>query len=249
MGKIISFINQKGGCGKTTSSVAVSYALQEKYRVLAIDLDAQCNLSSSMCVQNKEVNTYSVLKGEKPFRTIKVTSNLEVLPASLDLSSFSLEMSQEPGKEYLLSEALEPVKDNYDFIILDCSPNLGLLSLNALTASDFYIIPLLPHHLNIQGLTILHEVAEKVKRRINPNLELAGILLNQFSPHKVLHRDIRSVLEKHFGDKLFKTYIRENIALAEAPSTGKSIFTYAPNSNGAKDYLNFASELVTRLKR
>lgn len=244
MTKIVSFINQKGGVGKTTSSVSIAAALANLgYRTLAIDLDGQCNLSSSFGIEEEEVNTYSVLKEDKKFKTISVIENLEVLPASIDLSALELELSAEPGKEYILSELCQNIKKNYDYILLDCSPNLGLISLNALAASDFFIIPLLPHHLSIQGLAKLMEIADKVKRRLNEKLELGGIIITQFNNHKVLHKDTAEVIKEHFGEKLFYPFVRENISLAEAPSSGTDIFRYAPHSNGAQDYLALAEEI------
>lgn len=245
MGKIIAFINQKGGVGKTTTTASVAAGMAKLgLKTLAVDLDAQCNLTTSFGVVDANSNTYSTLKGQIQFNPIKLNSHLEILPSSVDLSAFELEMSAEPGKEYLLSELLGSVTDQYDYILLDCSPNLGLISINALTAADFYIIPLLPHHLSIQGLTKLLEIADKVKKRLNPKLEMRGIVLTQYNNHKVLHKDIAMVIKNHFGEKLLKTVVRENISLAEAPISGTDIFEYAPKSSGAEDYLNLTKEII-----
>ncbi|WP_291861673.1 ParA family protein [Marinilabilia sp.] len=159
------------------------------------------------------------------------------LPATLDLAAFELEMASEPGKEYLLKEALERVSCLLDFIIIDCSPNLGLLTVKALTAIDYYICPVLPHHLSIFGFSSMIEVVDKVQRRLNPNLDLAGIVMPQFNKHNELHRDTAEVIKSHFGNKLFLSTIPENIALAEAPSSGKSNFDYSPQSTGAIEYM------------
>lgn len=245
MGKIIAFINQKGGVGKTTTTASVAAALANMgHRTLVIDLDGQCNLTTSFGVEDMTVNSYNAMKGEKPFKAVEIYPKLHVLPSSLDLSAFELEMATEPGKEYLLKELLAPVLSKYDYILLDCSPNLGLISVNALSAADFYIIPMLPHHLSIQGLTKLMEVTDKVKRRINSKLELGGIVITQYNNHKVLHKDIAEVIKSHFGEKLFSTFIRENISLAEAPCSGTDVFRYAPKSNGAEDYLRLAREIT-----
>ncbi|WP_010662366.1 ParA family protein [Marinilabilia salmonicolor] len=245
MGKIIAFINQKGGVGKTTTTASVASGMaQSGLKTLAIDLDAQCNLTTSFGITDFKVNTYNTLKGQIELDPIKLDEHLTILPASVDLSAFELEMSAEPGKEYLLKELLEPILDQYDYILLDCSPNLGLVSINALTAADLYIIPLLPHHLSIQGLTKLLEITDKVKKRLNPNLEMGGIVLTQYNKRKVLHRDIAQVVKEHFGQKLLNTVIRENISLAEAPSSGTDIFQYAPKSNGAEDYLILTKEII-----
>jgi chromosome partitioning protein len=245
MGKIIAFINQKGGVGKTTTTASVAAGMAHLgLSTLAIDLDAQCNLTTSFGITDFSVNTYKTLKSQKHFKPIPINQHLAVLPSSVDLSAFELEMSAEPGKEYLLKELLEPILDQYDYILLDCSPNLGLVSINALTAADLYVIPLLPHHLSIQGLTKLLEITDKVKKRLNPGLEMGGIVLTQYNNRKVLHRDIGQVVQEHFVQKLFKTVIRENISLAEAPSSGADIFQYAPKSNGAEDYLNLTKEII-----
>ncbi len=248
MAKIVSFINQKGGVGKTTTAVSVAAALSNNsYRVLLIDLDAQCNAGTSLGISNAAVNTYSVFKGD-PIKVVQVNENLFMLPSSLNVSTLDLELVNEPGKEQLLVEILAPIQDHFDFILLDCSPNLGLISINALVVSNYYIIPLLPHHLSIQGISKLLEVVDKVRRRINNKIELGGIVLCQYGERKVLHQDTSEVIKSHFGDKLFSTVIRENISLAEAPSVGKSIFEYAPKSNGAVDYMNLTQEILQKLK-
>ncbi|MBK3518724.1 ParA family protein [Carboxylicivirga marina] len=245
--KIISFINQKGGVTKTTSCISVASAMARKgLKVLVCDLDQQCNASASLGVLEAEINAYSVLKGQCDLDIINVTDNLYLLPASNDLAAFDLEMSSEPGTEFLLKEALQPLKQ-VDVILIDCSPSLGLLTLNALTASDSYICPVLPNHLSVAGMSKLVEIADKVQRRLNPRLSLLGVLLSQFNSRKILHQDTASVIKAHFGDKLFRTVIRENISLAEAPSSGKSIFDYAPQSNGAIDYMNLTNEILEKL--
>ncbi|WP_289055519.1 ParA family protein [Carboxylicivirga marina] len=247
--KIISLLNQKGGVGKTTSSVSISHALSMKgYKVLLVDLDAQCNASESLGVNSSKVNVYSVLKGQEKLDFINASDNFYLLPASLDLAAFELEMSSEAGREYLLKEALEPVIAHLDFIIIDCSPNLGLLTINALTASEYYICPVLPHHLSITGFSTLLEVVNKIKRRLNEKLKLAGIIMTQFNKHKVLHRETAEVIQSHFEDKLFSTTIPENISLAEAPTSKQSIMDYAPTSKGAIAYRQLTEEIINKLK-
>ncbi|MBI9063346.1 MAG: ParA family protein [Marinilabiliaceae bacterium] len=246
--KLISLLNQKGGVGKTTSSVSISSALSMKgYKVLLVDLDAQCNATTSLGVLEPDTTVYSILKGQSKLDLHPVTENLFLLPASNDLAAFDLEMSAEPGKEYLLKELLEPIDKHFDYIIIDCSPTLGLLTLNALTASNYFICPVLPHHLSIAGMSKLMEVTDKVQRRLNPKLTLGGIILSQFNSRKILHQDTANVIKAHFGDKLFNSVIRENISLAEAPSSGKSIFEYAPQANGAVDYMQLTKEILKKL--
>ena len=175
---------------------------------------------------------------------MQVMNNLSLIPSSIDFCALENEMNNEPGREYLLKELLIPVKDQYDFILIDCSPSIGLIALNALSACDTFIIPVLPHHLSIQGLSGLSDVAKKIKSRINSNLKLEGVLITQFCYRKVLHRDVQKALKNHFKGRLYNSTIRENISLAEAPSTGMDIFRYAPNSNGAEDYLKLCEEFL-----
>lgn len=248
MAKIISIINQKGGVGKTTTTCSLAAALSLKGKnVLLVDLDPQNNASQSLGVRDCENNIYQALKGESQLLPIEIMDNLSLVPSSMDLSALENEMNGEPGREFLLKEILETVRfQQYDFILIDCSPSIGLISLNALSACDTFIIPVLPHHLSIQGLSGLAEVAKKIKSRINPKLKLEGVLLTQFSYRKVLHRDVQNALKNHFKGRLYNTTIRENIALAEAPSAGMDIFRYAPNSNGAEDYLKLCEEFLSK---
>jgi len=247
MSKIISIINQKGGVGKTTTTCSLASALSlHNKKVLAIDLDSQCNLSLSLGIKDSEVNSYKLLKGIQPFKPIVINENFDLIPSSIDLSAFELEMSNEPGREYLLREIIEKEKAKYDYILIDCSPSLGLVSLNALTASDSFIVPVLPHHLSIQGLSKLMEVTSKIRSRLNPNLELEGVLFTQFNGRKIMHKDTLEVINNHFTGKVYSTFIRENIALAEAPSAGLDIFRYAPESNGATDYSELCKELIAK---
>lgn len=247
MAKIISIINQKGGVGKTTTTCSLANALSLKgKKVLLVDMDPQSNLSQSLGIGDFENNIYQALKQETEFLPIEVMNNLSLVPSCMDLSALENEMNNEPGREYLLKELLEPVKDQYDFILIDCSPSIGLIALNALSACDTFIIPVLPHHLSIQGLSGLADVAKKIKSRINSKLKLEGVLITQFSHRKVLHRDVQIALKNHFKGRLYNTTIRENISLAEAPSAGLDIFRYAPNSNGAEDYLKLCEEFLTK---
>ncbi|MDE5418489.1 ParA family protein [Labilibaculum sp. DW002] len=247
MTKIISIINQKGGVGKTTTTCSLAAALSRSgHKVLGVDLDPQCNLSQSLGVKSQDDNVYNLLKGNCEFKPISIDENFHLLPSSIDLSAFEVELSNEPGREFSLREAILEIRSDYDYILIDCSPSLGLTSLNALTASDSFLVPILPHHLSIQGLSKLLELTDKIKTRLNNKLELEGILLTQFSPRKVMHRDISEVIKEHFGSKLYKTFIRENIALAEAPSAGIDIFRYAPKSNGAEDYLSLCEEFLSK---
>lgn len=248
MGNIVSVSNHKGGVGKTTSAVNIGAALaQLGHKVLLIDLDPQANLSQSLGLEGKEPNTYQLLKGERAV-PINVAERLDVMPSSLDLSGAEVELAGEAGREYILREALEAVKFRYDHILIDCPPSLGLLTLNALTASDEVLIPIQPHYLAAQGLAKLLEVVDKVAKRLNKRLRVGSILVTLYDGRKVLNRDVLEALEARFPKELLSTRIRENIALAEAPTQGLDIFRYAPKSNGAEDYLAAGRELLERMK-
>ena len=248
MGNIISVSNHKGGVGKTTSTVNIGAALaQLGHKVLLIDLDPQANLSQSLGLEGKEPNTYQLLKGERAV-PINVAERLDVMPSSLDLSGAEVELAGEAGREYILREALEAVKFRYDHILIDCPPSLGLLTLNALTASDEVLIPIQPHYLATQGLAKLLEVVGKVGQRLNKRLKVGSILVTLYDGRKVLNRDVLEALEGRFPKELLSTRIRENIALAEAPTQGLDIFRYAPKSNGAEDYLAAGRELLERMQ-
>jgi len=247
MTKTIAVINYKGGTCKTSTVSSLASALQLKgYIVLTIDMDGQANLSLSFGINDDENNTYNLLRGKCSLRPIEIKENLWVIPSTIDLNALDTEMALEPGKEYTLKEKLEPIKNQYDFILLDCAPSIGLTTLNALTAADMYLIPITPGHYSLKGLTSLLSVANKVKARLNNKLELEGVLVARYSKRTVFHRQVYDALVKKFGGKVYKTTIRENIALVEASSMKQSIFEYAPKSNGAYDYSLFCDEFLSK---
>lgn len=249
MGNIISVSNHKGGVGKTTTTVNIGAALAVLgHKVLLIDLDPQANLSQSLGLEGKEPNIYQLLKGEGKPSPVNVAERLDVIPSSLDLSGAEVELAGEAGREYILEEILQPLKFRYDYILIDCPPSLGLLTINALTASEEVLIPIQPHYLAAQGLSKLLEVVEKVRKRLNKRLKVGSILITLYDGRKVLNRDVLEALEGRFPNELLKTRIRENIALAEAPTQAVDIFRYAPKSNGAEDYLAAGRELLEKMK-
>jgi chromosome partitioning protein len=249
MKNIITFCNHKGGVGKTTTTVNIGAALAKmNKRVLLFDLDPQCNLTQSLGINNPSANLYDLLENKSNFQPICVTNNLYVIPASVDLAGLELKLSNEPGREYVLKELIYSIKENFDFILIDCPPSLGLLTLNALTAASKTIIVLQAEFLAMHGLSRILDIIEKVKNRINPELILEGVVITQYNSRKVLNKDIVNTVESHLKDKVFNTYIRENISLAEAPSAGLDIFRYNQNSNGAEDYMKLAKEFLNRLK-
>lgn len=247
MGKVISISNHKGGVGKTTSAINIGAGLNIlKKRVLLIDLDPQANLSQSLGLIDQDKNIYGALKGDYKLEPISVLKGLDVIPSTLDLSGAEIELSSEPGREYILKELIEEVRASYDYIIIDSPPSLGLLTINSFTAADEIIIPLQAQFLAMQGLAKLVEVVEKIKSRLNKGLKIGGVFITQYDGRKVLNRDVVDSINTHFKSEVFETKIRDNIALAEAPAQGLDIFRYNSKTNGAEDYLSLAKEIIKR---
>ena len=243
--KVITISNHKGGVGKTTSAINLGAGLNKLgKKVLLIDLDAQANLSQSLGLINQEKNIYGAIKGDYKLTPVTVLKGLDVVPSTLDLSGAEVELSGEAGREYILRELIEPIRKHYDYIIIDSPPSLGLLTINAFTASDEIFIPLQAQYLALQGLTKLIEVIDKIKKRLNKKVKVGGVLITQYDNRKVLNRDIVEAVKSHFKNELFKTKIRDNIALAEAPTQGVDIFRYNSKSKGAEDYLALCKEVI-----
>ncbi len=249
MGKVIAISNHKGGVGKTTSAINFGAGLaKSKKKVLLIDFDAQTNLTQSLDINNTSCDIYSLLKGECEAKPINLFKNFHVIPAVSALSAAEIELASEAGREYILIEAIEDIRDNYDYIIIDCPPSLGLLTINAFTAADEVLIPMQAEYLALQGIGKLLGLVEKIKKRLNKNLKISGIFITQFDKRKVLNRYVYETIESHFGKKVYDTKIRSNVALAEAPNSGLDIFRYQKNSNGADDYFKFTKEYLKREK-
>ena len=247
MSKVITISNHKGGVGKTTSAINIGAGLNRLgKRVLLIDLDPQANLSQSLGIIDPEQTIYGAIRGEYKVKPVEVVKDLHVIPSTLDLSGAEIELSGEAGREYILSEVIEPFKASYDYIIIDSPPSLGLLTINALTASQEVLIPLQAQYLALQGLTKLVEVIDKIQRRLNKTLELGGVFITQYDSRKILNRNVVATIDSHYKEKVFNTKIRDNVALAEAPTQGLDIFRYQPNSNGAEDYTSLCSEILLR---
>lgn len=250
--RVIAFINQKGGVSKTTGVVNIGYGLHALNRkVLLLDMDPQAHLTYSLGIESHELenSTYSLLKGESPVSDVIVhRKGVDILPASLELSGAEIELSSMPGREVLLKESLASLHSEYDYVLIDCPPSLGLLTLNALTAASEVYIPLLPEFLALRGVRKLMEVVEIVRKRLNPVIHITGVLISRFDNRKILHKEIVENVKSVFGKAVFDTYIRENIAIAEAPSYGENIFEYKPNSNGAADYEALCLEIIKQEK-
>ncbi len=250
MAIIISMLNHKGGVGKTTSAINIGAGMVELgKRVLLIDLDPQANLTVSLGVPRQRYTIYEALRGESELVPYTVREGLDVVISTLDLSGAEMELINEAGREFILRELFESIQEDYDYIIIDCPPSLGLLTLNALTSSDYVIIPLQTEFLALQGLAKIKQVIDKVRFRLNKKLQIAGVIATMYDSRKVLNRDVVETIRKYFGEKVFDTLIRDNVALAEAPAQRKDIFQYSPKSSGAEDYLNLCKEILARTEK
>lgn len=247
--RVIAVVNQKGGVGKTTSVVNVGAGLALLgQKVLLVDLDAQAHLTYSLGIaaDELELSVYDLLTGEAPLEEVLIErGGLALIPASIGLTAAEFELSSEAGREALLKKALAGVS-GYDFIFVDCPPNLGLLTLNALTTAKEVFVPLPPEFLAIKGLNNLSEMADKVSERLNPGLGVTGIIVTLFDQRLRLHQEVLESLRATLGGRLFGTVIRRNVALAEATSFGQSIFEYMPTSHGARDYRALCKEILER---
>lgn len=253
MAKVICIANQKGGVGKTTTSVNLSAALaQLKKRVLLIDMDPQGNASSGLGIkrhEHQDSNIYHVLIGEKSLAEILVQTPLDrlfVATANPDLVGAEIELVDVPEREYKLKNALKPFQDEFDYILIDCPPSLGLLTLNALTAADSFLVPLQCEYYALEGLSQLLNTAGLVKKSLNPKLHIEGIALTMFDTRNNLSHQVVQEIKTHFADKVFHAIIPRNVRLSEAPSHGQSILQYDSRSIGSIKYMELAQELLMR---
>ena len=248
MSKIIAFANHKGGVSKTTSVANIGAILsQEGKKVLLIDLDAQANLTDYFLKERPAETIYNSFLNETPLPVVQIRERLFLVPSSINMLGLETQLADNIDKAELLQILLEPIREDYDYILIDCPPSLGIATMNALIAATDLYIPLTAEAIPLNGLKMLTDALDKVKKRKNPTLELSGIIITRWGARN-LNRLIEESLRKNFGDIVFKTRIRENISVAEAPSLNQDIVTYAPASHGAEDYQALTEEILKRTK-
>jgi chromosome partitioning protein len=248
MGKIYVFVNQKGGVGKTTSAVNIgAYLAEEGKSVLLVDFDSQGNLSSGVGARPPKPGVYELISGTVPIdQTIRKTAipNLSAIPAGIDLSGAAVELIEQEDRDFFLKKALEPVRNRYDYILIDCPPSLGVLTLNGMAAADAVLIPMQCEYFALEGLTLLLQTISRIQKSLNPKLTIGGIFFTMYDPRIRLAQDVVKQVSAYFKNKVFTTIIPRNVRLSEAPSYGKPISIFDPHCNGAKAYKSLAQELI-----
>lgn len=252
MHRVIAIANQKGGVGKTTTTInlAASLSLEGK-RTLLVDVDPQGNSTTGLGVDRSQLasSLYQVLDGSRFVGEVLCQTEMPqllLIPATKDLVGAEVELVNADRREYRLKDALAAVTEHYDYVFLDCPPSLGLLTLNALTAADSFLIPIQSEYYALEGLSAILETVSLVQKNLNPGLRLEGIVITMFDSRNRLSHQVVEEIRAHFPDKLFRTIIRRNVRLSESPSYGKPICLYDPVSTGAQDYKDLAKELISR---
>lgn len=250
MGKIYVFVNQKGGVGKTTSAINLgAYMALAGKKILLVDFDSQGNMSSGVGISKNKPTVYDLL-AERAVASdvIRKTSveNLWAIPASIDLSGAAIELVEQENREFFLKKVLEPLRGKFDYILVDCPPSLGMLTLNGLVAADSVFIPLQCEYFALEGLTLLLQTVKKVQQGLNPGLDIGGIFFTMYDSRTKLSQDVVQQVTMYFKERVFSTVIPRNVRLSEAPSHGKPICQYDPNCFGAKSYEKLAMEVLAR---
>lgn len=246
--KTISIMNHKGGTGKTTSSINIGAGLAKKgLKVLLMDIDSQANLTEGLGKGDPELSVYDSIRENKKLPILDVSENLDLVPSSIDLLGAEMEIVSKIGREQILHKLLKPIRSEYDYIIIDCPPSVGLLTVNAMVASDTILLPLQGEYFAYKGVDRLLGIVNEVRDNLNDKLEIGGVFITQINPNRILTKTIVEKLTEDLQDKVFDTKIRINVALAEAQLQGQTIFDYAPESNGAKDYEMLVEEILNRL--
>ena len=246
--KTICIMNHKGGTGKTTSSINIGAGLAIKgLKVLLLDIDSQANLTEGLGKGDPELSVYDSIRENKKLPILHVSENLDLVPSSIDLLGAEMEIVSKIGREQILHKLLKPIHSEYDYIIIDCPPSVGLLTVNAMVASDTILLPLQGEYFAYKGVDRLLGIVNEVRDNLNDKLEIGGVFITQINPNRILTKTIVEKLTEDLQDKVFDTKIRINVALAEAQLQGQTIFDYAPESNGAKDYQMLVEEILNRL--
>lgn len=249
MEKIIAIVNHKGGVAKTTTASSMASILQnEGKRVLIVDLDAQCNLTDTFLTERPVKTIYESFMDPSINCVCQIKENLDILPASINLSAIDAILGARMEKEMILSDILEPIKDDYDIIILDCPPALSVITVNALVAATDVLIPIMPEYYALKGLIQITDIINRVRKRLNRNLKLSGLIVTRFNATKNMHVSVDSKIREHYKELVMTTRIRENIKLAECPMYQRNIVDYAPTSNGAIDYKELTKEIIKKLE-
>lgn len=253
MAKILAFANQKGGVGKTTSAVNVAASLGTLgKKTLLIDLDPQGNATSGVGIPKRSLKgtVKEVLNGELDIKNVVLTTNyqnLSIIPTNVSLSGAEFDLYNDEGSEYNLQEALKSVSDDYDYIVIDCPPSLGMLTINAFVAANGIVVPMQAEFYAVEGLSQLITTTKRIKKHYNENLQITGILITMYNKRLLLSMQVMDELQKYYPDKLFNTTISRNVKLSEAPGFGKPVYYHDKHSKGANEYLEVAKELLTRI--
>lgn len=246
--KTIAILNHKGGTGKTTSAINIGAGLAKKgKRVLLVDIDPQANLTEGLGIRDAETSIYDSIRDSKKLPVIQINESLDLVPSSIDLLGAELEIVSKIGREKIITKLLKPLKSEYDYIILDCPPALGLLTINAVVASDTVLLPLEAEYFAYKGIDRLMGVIEQVQEHLNEKLTIGGVFVTKCNSQRTLTQTIVDSITDFFGDKVFETKIRINVSLSEAQLQGQSVFEYAPESNGAKDYELLVDEIIRKI--